>query len=451
VRARLGADPIDATTKAALAARATLWTYYVFRGGVPPGYMTSPDVYSSYDYGAPIGETGATDARFAAVRALNAFLAEHESDLARTDPEPGFAKLSKLHFQTRLGEARRYVFLRNPTRESVSTALAGGESATLGPWETQIRVYERVSGVLVATSPPVPAEVRAPAAAPPPLPRLLRWRRSLASPQLAPGYDDSTWMELAPRALEEGRVDLDALGLHYGCAWYRGTFAGRLDRLVLDARHLWSVWINGALVASGDQLRNTLGVGADGARARRIDLRRARMDERGQSCVVILVESLGHNKGFVDDTRNPRGLVAIDTGATRVRWRARGGLVRGERGMVPHVDFDDVERIGTEDVLLPHGWEGGPDGVALYETSFRVDGISPRDVALSLAFDPSAGRANLYVNGLLLGRHWPERGPQRRYWLPWGVLSAERENHLAVALWKRSRRAALGKLRLEVG
>jgi hypothetical protein len=134
-----------------------------------------------------------------------------------------------------------------------------------------------------------------------------------------------------------------------------------------------------------------------------------------------------------------------------VRWRARGGLVRGEAGMVPVVDFDGVQRERTEEVLLPHGWSGSPDGVALYETSFRLNGISPKDTALSLGFDPGVGRGNLYLNGWLIGRHWPERGPQRRYWLPWGILSADGENHLAVALWKRGKRAALGKLRLEVG
>jgi hypothetical protein len=118
--------------------------------------------------------------------------------------------------------------------------------------------------------------------------------------------------------------------------------------------------------------------------------------------------------------------------------------------MVPRVDFAGVEHGASEEVLLPHGWSGAPDGVALYETSFRVDGISHKGGALALAFDPGAGRANLYLNGLLIGRHWPERGPQRRYWLPWGVLSPDDENHLAVALWKRAGRAALGKLRLEL-
>jgi hypothetical protein len=50
----------------------------------------------------------------------------------------------------------------------------------------------------------------------------------------------------------------------------------------------------------------------------------------------------------------------------------------------------------------------------------------------------------------LIGRYWPERGPQRCFPLPWGVLDPDQENHLAIAVWKRSSRAALGKVRLEV-
>ena len=449
VRERLGADGIDATTKAALAARATLWNYYVFAGGVTWGYLASPDVYSSYDYGAPIGESGVTDARYEAVRRLNEFLAAHEADLAETDPDPEHEAWAGQHFATRIGRRRRYVFLRNATRAPAGVPAPEPERAELAPWETQIRVYDRKTNALVAVSPELPPAAQQSKPVPPLLPRLESWLFSDASPQLALDYDDSSWAPIGQRAVEAGEMDLDSLGLHWGFAWYRGRFFGSLDRLVLDARHCFAVWLNGRRVGSGDQLRNTVGVGADGARARRIRLDRAPVDPTGENAIVILVESLGHNKAFADDGANPRGVVSLDTGATRVRWRARGGLVRGERGLTPVVDFAGVERAHGEEVVLPHGWAGAPEGVALYETRFRLEGIDPKHTALALAFDPGRGKANLYLNGFLLGRYWPERGPQRRFPLPWGVLSPDDENHLAVALWKRSERAALGKLRLE--
>jgi hypothetical protein len=447
VRERLGPEGIDAATKCALAERATLWNYYVFAGGTTWGYQSSPDVYSSYDYGAPIDELGATDDRYEAVRRLNDFLELFEEDLCRTERVEARRPWCPEHFRTRQGAKRRFVFLRNPSRHARAVPTPEDERSVLEPWEHQIRVYDR-EGHLEAVSPPLPSRRARAAPLPPALPRLERFTCSEASPQLDPAYDDSAWTELEPELVERGRVHIDALGLHYGFVWYRAVVHGRLDRLLLDARHCWSAWLNGGLLASGDELRNVHGVGPDGARVRRVSLRGARQHE-GRNSLVILVESLGHNKDFADDGAQPRGLVHVDVGSARVDWRYRGGLLRGERGIAPVVAFEGVERAHTEEVILPYGWGGEPNGVALFETRFRLSGIDPKSVALALGFDPGRGKANLYLNGHLLGRYWPERGPQRSFALPWGVLRPDDENHLAVALWKRDSRAALGKLRLE--
>ena len=138
------------------------------------------------------------------------------------------------------------------------------------------------------------------------------------------------------------------------------------------------------------------------------------------------------------------------TPATR-RWSgASDGLVRGERGMTPVVAFSGIERGSRESVVLPHGWEGEPSGIGLYECSFELEGIDPKERTLALCFDPGRGKANLYLNGMLLGRYWPEMGPQRRFLLPWGILTPDGENQLAITLWKRTPRASLGKVRLEI-
>lgn len=445
VRELLGTAGIDNATKAAVAARATLWNYYVFCGGVTWGYMSSPDVYSSYDYGAPITEGGRVGARYEAVRTLNQFLERFEDDLAHTDIEdtPDWCPQ---HLITRRGPKRRYVFLRNPTRESVRVPTPESERSELGPWETQIRVYGD-DGKLEAVSPPLVEWLPPAGPAAPRLPELENWTFSASSPQLDPAYDDATWSEIPEDNVARGAIDIDTLGVHYGFVWYRGTFHGPLDRLLLDARHCWAVWINRECVAAGDQLRNTLGVGPDGARVRRIGLRGVPMNE-GRNVIVVLVESLGHNKGFADDSRNPRGIVRLETGSTPIAWRYRGGLVRGERGLAPVVAFEGVERSQTAEVELPHAWDEGAAGVGLYEAAFELDDVDPAQHSIAVDFDPGRGKANLYLNGYLLGRYWPERGPQQRFVLPWGVLRPEGENHLAVALWKRAPSAALGRLRL---
>lgn len=448
IREFLGGEAVDNITKSALSQRATLWNYYTFCGGLTWGYMAGPDTYSSFDYGAPIAESGETGAAYESVLRLNEFLEQYEDDLVQTERVEPHSPWCPEHLLTRVSSRRRFVFLRNARRQARTLPMPEAERSSLDPWETQIRVYSD-KGVLEAVSPELPEWSPAGLRTPPPLPRLERWTFGGASPQIDPAYDDADWDVISDEAVARNRLDIDALGVHYGCIWYRGTFNGPLDRLLLDARHCWAVWINGRLIAQGDQFKNTLGIGPDGARLSRIGLRRASLGE-GRNVIVVLAESLGHNKGFADDVGNPRGIVRIDTGGAPVQWRFRGGLVRGEQGMNPIVALEGIERTAVQEVVLPHGWEGEPEGVALYETGFQLEGIDPKTSALGLAFDPGRGKANLYLNGYLIGRCWPELGPQRCFSLPWGVLEPDAANQLAITLWKRTPRASLGKVRLEL-
>ena len=116
----LGADGIDNTAKAALAEGATLWNWFVFCGGVSWGYLGSPDVYTSYDFAAPVSEFGALGPRYEAVRRLNEFLSEWEEELAGAEEVASTDRWCPQHLLTRQGPTRRFVFLRNPTREPVS-------------------------------------------------------------------------------------------------------------------------------------------------------------------------------------------------------------------------------------------------------------------------------------------------------------------------------------------
>ena len=126
VRERLGADGIDATTKAALAARATLWNYYVFCGGSHLGLPREPRrVQRATTTARRSGESGATDARYEAVRRLNEFVAQLErGPRLPPTPTPSTGRCCPQHFATRLGARHRYVFLRNPTRARAGVAVS---------------------------------------------------------------------------------------------------------------------------------------------------------------------------------------------------------------------------------------------------------------------------------------------------------------------------------------
>jgi len=55
-------------------------------------------------------------------------------------------------------------------------------------------------------------------------------------------------------------------------------------------------------------------------------------------------------------------------------------------------------------------------------------------------------KANIYLNGWLIGRYWDSVGPQKVFYLPSGILDHSGENHLAIALWRWRHPARIGKL-----
>lgn len=449
VRKLLGPDQIDIATKSALAQRATLINYFLFAGGTTWGYLASPDVYTSCDMAAPISEAGQDTERRRAIKWLIREVESLGEDFLTTDPDPGVTcSPTRIFCKARRTPKYRYVFIRNmggpPARVKVSCCSG---TVRLGSVEMRVLVVDSGGKIVKEIGPYDPRKTPASKAVKKPdLPELNDWKFSWGSPQIGNGFDDSSWMPLEDRK----KLDFDALGTYYGFGWYRGTFKGRLSRMIVDARHCFSVYINGKLVASRDNFRNTSGVGEDVAEKFDIPIPH-KVRQGGTNVVAILVESLGHNKDFENDARNPRGLVSLKTVGAKIVWRFRGGLLEGERGLTPVLPkksfsgYKDKKKVG-----LPHFWEPDEEGVGLYETSFSldVDGADPAPVGLVI---PEAySKANIYLNGWLLGRYWHEKGPQHKFYLPWGILNPKGENHLAVAVWKRWEAGGLGKVKLEV-
>jgi hypothetical protein len=178
IRERLGAEVVENVTKAALAERATLWNYSMLCGGITWGYMGSPDVYSSYDCGAPIGESGGMGPAYQALVRLNEFLERYEEDLVQTERTKPHSPWCPEHLLTRTGLRRRFVFLRNASARPKVVPTPEAERSTLAAWETQIRVYDE-DGSLAGVSPALPEGARRQRS------RLPRFRGSSAGPLVA--------------------------------------------------------------------------------------------------------------------------------------------------------------------------------------------------------------------------------------------------------------------------
>jgi len=111
----------------------------------------------------------------------------------------------------------------------------------------------------------------------------------------------------------------------------------------------------------------------------------------------------------------------------------------------------DISGPEWEAVALPHGFRAADAWVGWYRASFELRLPPGLRVPLGLAMDGAvrgADKAVLFVNGYMLGRYWPARGPQTVFALPDGIVH-HGPNTIAIAVWRRdSERGGLGSVRL---
>ncbi len=332
--------------------------------------------------------------------------------------------------------ARGPVLVRGP--ELVRTAsYAGGELRLTGDTDrtTPVQVFDGGRATSVTWNGRPVRDGRLPGPRPVTLPRLTGWRLSRETPEARPGYDDSGWRTAAPAALAA-----DNNGFHAGSVWYRGHFTGSATgaRLTASTGNAgeWLVWLNGRF----------LGSTRDASKAFRFPAGAVR---RGQDNVLsVLTVNMGHEQDFrANDThKKPRGLTAasLEGSGRRIAWRVQGGTLDPVRGPLNagglygerhgyHLPAYDA-RAWTP-VTLPR-----PDrtpGVSWYRTTLPLALPAGQDVPLSLVIARERSRhyrAQLYVNGWMVGIYVSDLGPQQAFPVPPGVLRTAGRNSLAVAV-----------------
>jgi beta-galactosidase GanA len=306
--------------------------------------------------------------------------------------------------------------------------------------------------------------------APVSLPALGNWRFSYETPEVQPGYDDSSWV-LADHPVSTNPTKpitapvlyADDYGFHTGFVWYRGHFVatGNETGITLTAgggtHGAFSVWLNGAFLGSntagGDQMKMSFPFPVAALRAGR------------ENVVAVLTQSSGHDEDGVygpppsDAQKAPRGLLgaSFEGASTPVTWRLEGGSslqdpVRGPLnptglyGTNHGWDLPGYPDGDWQAVSLPDSWatRGLPPGIGWYRTTFNLDLPRQSYVPVAVQVDgpgPGPGatsadyRAFIYLNGWLMGQYDNKLGPQHRFYVPAGILDQNGRNTLAVAVW----------------
>jgi beta-galactosidase GanA len=289
------------------------------------------------------------------------------------------------------------------------------------------------------------------------LPALTSWKYKAESPEAQPGFNDSGWA-VADKTTTFSVTGIGSLpvlyaddyGFHTGSTWYRGRFryspSATGIKLTSDSgggAQAFSAWLNGVFLGS-----STTGGGdfAFPANALRQD---------GDNILSVLTVNMGHEEDYNSSNGNKaaRGLTSasLDGAPTAsITWRLQGvrggeqqidpvrgplstGGLYGERAGWSLPGFNDR---AWQTVSLPN--RDTTPGVAWYRTTVNLDLPMGQDSSLGLTIsdDPSRKyRAELFVNGWMIGNYVNYLGPQHSFPVPNGILKAAGRNTIAIAVW----------------
>lgn len=318
---------------------------------------------------------------------------------------------------------------------------------TAGPKETTIRIYslgfvgraevndemefatEDSLGGYLRFDLPRPPEVTLPALGP--------WRVQQALEPTA-AERATSWRLLATGET----LEMDRLGIEKGFACYRAVYRGPMASIGLAIRHNAAVYLNGRFVARLDNYQsesNDSAPESEHVEPVQVALPPA-LQKEGENSLVVLVESLGHNKGFLGNERLPRGILAVQADRD-LAWNVRTTFPCAADA--PRPDFDDSGWPAVEDLGA-----AAPGDLLWARTRFSLDLPEHCFAPLGLRLDGVADKAHIYLNGVLIGRDWSVSA-HRCFYLPEGVLNTHGENVLALLVWRRGGAPAAGTLRLE--
>ncbi|MDD5503069.1 MAG: beta-galactosidase [Candidatus Thermoplasmatota archaeon] len=249
-------------------------------------------------------------------------------------------------------------------------------------------------------------------------------------------------------------MDMFSNGYYYGHAIYSGTFAQTIPglsglALEIDARTSYSVYVNGVHIGSHTSYQENPATGFE-LDAPDQQVFQIPADALGDTnTIIIIAENLGANQnfGFFADAKFFRGVrsaTLIGASAPLISWEISGGLY-GENLDWDEPGFDDSN---WQDVSLPYVPQN-QSAVGWYRTEFELNLSQGSDQPIGLVLESAHSKATIYLNGVLIGRYWNEKGPQHKFYLPEGILNTNGRNTLAIAVWNMGEDGAIGKVSLE--
>ena len=138
IREALGDEHINIMTKTALSQGVTLFNHYMAVGGTNWADLACDEVYTSYEFTAPIDEFGIPQSNFFKAKELNYFL--DSFDLTCTEPKEFEFYQENIYAKVRQDNINNcdWLFLRNMNPETTLVELPNGKTVKLKPYDMKI-------------------------------------------------------------------------------------------------------------------------------------------------------------------------------------------------------------------------------------------------------------------------------------------------------------------------
>ncbi|EKE02406.1 MAG: beta-galactosidase [uncultured bacterium] len=330
--------------------------------------------------------------------------------------------LSSCEF-TRQGKITEFIFIKEETADKTwiieNTAMIGPDFLMDNPYKAafsgnrEIKVLNLDNGLNWQTkAPEIPVNQELNYT------KDLQWAHFKCAPEIDPDYDYSSWDFVE----SSDKLDCISNRVYDEFIWYKGSFHGIIEQLEINIKHCYSIYLNGVQVFQHDFLYYDCGKELSEFITINIDTKVLHKDKNNE--ITILAQNLGFNKGFENPPNLPRGILGFKTNPHKeIEWSIRGGLTP-EIEEWDFVPLDDLEDVSDNSYLV---WSS-----AIFEVDRPENIFAPLYLSLdSTPFD----KANIYLNGNLIGHYLKTKEPQTKFYLPDGFL--KQKNRISLMTWNK--------------
>lgn len=198
--------------------------------------------------------------------------------------------------------------------------------------------------------------------------------------------------------------------------WYKTTFDGVVDEFEICAKHCFAMYLNGEQIYEHnsycyENLYET---------EEHLKITHPKELFKEKNELTVVVQNLGFDKGFSNDTNLPRGLISFKTMPEKeLNWKVQGGLTPIKEDWKEQAQLSDAKNKYMHYVEM--------------EFDINEEGYAP----LYLSFEEATfNRATIYLNGQKIGRYIKSLGPQKQFFLMDAFTRSS--NKLSLVIWLKS-------------